>query len=144
MFRQGPIPAFLHGLIEYAAGVLLVAAPFLFTFTADAATATAIVAGVLVLIIGASTAMPTGLIKSIPVQAHVVLDYLLAVALIASPFLFGFSGDGTATAFFIVIGVAHLLITIATRFVKDDDRSRRRRGGAKPAQPAPADEPKPR
>ena len=137
MFRQGPIPAFLHGLIEYAAGILLVAAPFLFGFTEDAATATAIVAGVLILIIGASTAMPTGLIKSIPVQAHVVLDYLLAVALIASPFLFAFSADGTATAFFIVLGVAHLLITIATRFVKGD-KPRRRRGGG--GEPAPADE----
>lgn len=120
MFRQGPIPAAVHGLIEYVAGILFVAAPFLFSFTADAATAASIVAGVLILIIAASTAQPTGLIKSIPVQAHVVLDYILAVLLIAAPFLFGFSGDGTATAFFIVLGVVHLLLTIATRFVKDD------------------------
>jgi hypothetical protein len=128
VFRQGPIPAFLHGLIEYAAGILLVAAPFVFSFTADAATAAAIVAGVLLLIIAASTALPTGLIKSIPVQAHVMLDYLLAVGLIAAPFIFGFDDDGTATAFFIILGVAHLLITIATRFVKDEP-GRRRRGG---------------
>jgi hypothetical protein len=47
----------------------------------------------------------------------VILDYALALILIASPFLFGFSGDGTATAFFIVLGVVHLLLTIATRFV---------------------------
>jgi hypothetical protein len=46
--------------------------------------------------------------------------------LIASPFVFGFSDDGTATAFFIVLGVAHLLITIATRFV-NEPRERRPR-----------------
>ena len=132
MFRQGPIPAFLHGLIEYAAGILLVAAPFLFSFTADAATAASIVAGVLVLIIAASTALPTGLIKSIPVQAHVMLDYLLAIVLIAAPFIFGFDDDGTATAFFIIVGVAHLLITIGTRFVKDEPRRRRPGGDAEP------------
>ena len=79
-----------------------------------------IVVGVLILIVTASTALPTGLIKSIPVQAHAVIDFLLAAVLIASPFLFGFSDDGTATAFFIVLGVVHLLVTIATRFVSEE------------------------
>jgi hypothetical protein len=119
MFKQGPIPAFVHGLLEYVAGVLFVAAPFVLAFDSDTATAVSIVAGVVVLIVAASTAMSTGLIKSIPVQAHVVLDYLLAIVLIAAPFLFGFDEDGTATAFFIVLGVVHLLITIATRFIRE-------------------------
>src|SRR5215207_6164438 len=125
MFRQGPVPAFVHGVVEYAAGILLIAAPFLFGFDEDAATAAAIVVGVLVLIIAASTAMSTGLIGSIPVQAHVVLDYILALALIAAPFVLGFTDDGAATAFFIVLGVLHLLLTIATRFIRDE-RPRRR------------------
>jgi hypothetical protein len=119
MFKQGPIPAFVHGLLEYVAGALLIAAPFLFGFDSDTATAVAIVAGVLILVLTASTALSTGLIKSVPVQAHVILDYLLAAALIASPFLFGFSDDGTALAFFIVLGVVHLLVTIATRFIPE-------------------------
>jgi hypothetical protein len=54
------------------------------------------------------------------------VDYLLAALLIASPFLFSFTDDGTATAFFIVLGVVHLLVTIATRFVTEE-RPRRRR-----------------
>src|SRR5688572_3703418 len=108
MFKQGPIPAFVHGLLEYAAGALFIAAPFLFAWDSDTATAVSIVAGVLILIVTASTAMSTGLIKSIPVHAHVVLDYALAILLIASPFLFGFSEDDTALAFFIVLCVVHL------------------------------------
>jgi hypothetical protein len=126
MFRQGPVPAFVHGIVEYAAGILLIAAPFLFSFEEDAATAVAIALGVLVLIVAASTAMSTGLIKSIPVQAHVMLDYALAIALIAAPFALGFSDDGAATAFFLVLGVAHLLLTIATRFIREE-RPRRER-----------------
>ncbi len=126
MFKQGPIPAFVHGIVEYLAAALLIAAPFLFTFEDDTATAVSIVVGVLVLAVTSSTALPTGLIKSIPVQAHVVIDYLLAGLLIAAPFLFGFSDDDTATAFFIVLGVAHLLITIATRFVRDERPPRQR------------------
>jgi hypothetical protein len=125
MFRQGPIPAFAHGLLEYALGALLIAAPFLLSFDSDSATAVSIVAGVLVLVLAASTAMSTGLIKSIPVQAHVVLDYVVALGLIASPFVFGFSDDGTATPFFVVLGVVHLLLTIATRFIREPRAGRR-------------------
>ena len=119
MFKQGPVPAFVHGVIEYLAAALFIAAPFLFSFDDDTATAVSIVVGVLILIVTASTALPTGLIKSIPVQAHAVIDFVLAAVLIAAPFLFGFSDDGTATAFFIVLGVVHLLMTIATRFVSE-------------------------
>jgi hypothetical protein len=120
MFKQGPVPAFVHGVIEYIAAALFIAAPFLFSFENDTATAVSIVVGVLLLALTASTALPTGLIKSIPVQAHAVIDFLLAAALIAAPFIFGFSDDGTATAFFIVLGVIHLLLTIATRFVAEE------------------------
>ena len=94
-----------------------IAAPFIFDFDDDAATARLVVVGVLILIVAASTAWRTGLIQSIPVQAHVMLDYVLAIFLIASPFLLGFTDDGTAAAFFIVLGVVRLLLTIATRFV---------------------------
>ena len=126
MFKQGPIPAFVHGVIEYLAAALFIAAPFLFSFDNGTATAVSIVVGVLILILTASTALPTGLIKSIPVQAHAVIDFALAAVLIAAPFLFGFSDDGTATAFFIVLGVVHLLLTIATRFVSGEQPPRRR------------------
>ena len=56
------------------------------------------------------------LIDQIPRSAHVALDYVLAALLIAMPFLAGFSGESTPTAFFIVLGVVHLLLTIGTRF----------------------------
>jgi hypothetical protein len=137
MYRQGPIPAFIHGLLEYAAGALLIASPFLLTFSGTA-TAVAIVAGVLLLGITASTAMSTGLIKSIPVQAHVMLDFALALVLIASPFLFGFSGDGTPTGFFIVFGVVYMLVTIATRFIREEKPPRRGAGPDAAGEPPPA------
>jgi len=120
VFKQGPIPAFVHGILEYLAAILFIAAPFIFSFEEDVATAVSVIVGVLVLVIAASTAWRTGLISSIPVQAHVMLDYVLAIFLIASPFILGFSDDGTAASFFIVVGVVHLLLTIATRFVVEE------------------------
>jgi hypothetical protein len=122
MLRQGPISRFLHGAIEYAAGVLLIAAPFLFGFKSSAAVAVSIIAGVLVLVIAASTDGPTSLINSIPIPVHLLLDFALAAVLVASPFLFAFNDESAPTAFFIVLGVAHLLITIGTRFQTAADR----------------------
>jgi len=120
MMRQGPISRLVHGLIEYAAGVLLIVAPFLLAFDSGAAVAVSIVAGVIVIAVAASTEGPSSLIDSIPIPAHLLLDFALAAALIASPFLFGFSDESSPTAFFLALGVAHLLITIATRFKSGD------------------------
>ncbi len=117
VLRQGPLSAFLHGVIEYLAAVLLIAAPFLFGFDQNAAVAFSIVMGLLILVVTATSDLPTGLAKVIPVSVHVALDFILAGALVASPFLFGFSDEGAPTTFFIVLGVAHLLVTIATRFL---------------------------
>jgi len=116
VLSQGPIPRFVHGLIEYVAGVLFIAAPLLLSFDSGAATAISIVVGVVVLVIAAATDGPTSLVNSLPITAHVALDYVLAVLLVALPFVGGFSGETTPTVFFIALGVAHLLITIGTRF----------------------------
>ena len=129
MFKQGPIPAFVHGVVEYLAAILFIAAPFIFDFTEDAPTAVSLAVGVLLLVIAASTHWRTGLIDTIGVHAHAMLDYVLAIFLIAAPFIFGFDDDTmvfkrytaeTKAAFFIVLGVVHLMMTIATRFVPEE------------------------
>lgn len=116
MMREGPIPLFVHGLIEYAAGALLVAAPFVLGFDSGAATAVSIAIGVLIVAIAAASDGPTSLVNQLPRPAHVALDYMLVPLLIAMPFLAGFSGETAPTALFITLGVAHLLVTIGTRF----------------------------
>jgi hypothetical protein len=116
VLRQGLIPPFAHGLLEYGTGVLLLAAPFLFAFDSDAATAIAVLAGLGVIALAASTASSTGLAKVIPLGVHALLDLVVVAFLVAAPFLFGFSDEGAPTAFFLVLGVWHLLLTIATRF----------------------------
>jgi hypothetical protein len=117
VLRQGPFSTFIHGAVEYAAAAVFIVAPFLFEFDSDAATAISIVVGVAILVVTASSDLPTGLAKVIPVTIHMVLDIVVAAVLIAAPFLFGFSGEREATAFFIVLGIWHLLLTIGTRFL---------------------------
>jgi VIT1/CCC1 family predicted Fe2+/Mn2+ transporter len=116
VIHNGPIPFFVHGALDYLAGALLIVAPFLFGFDSGAATAVAIVAGVVVLVVAASTDGPTSITRSIPVSAHVLLDLAAAAVFIAAPFLFGFSGETAPTAFFIALGVLEILVVIATRF----------------------------
>lgn len=132
MLRQGPIPRFLHGFIEYGAAVLFIVAPFLLSFESGAATAASIVLGVIVLGVAAATEGPTSLINYIPLAAHVVLDFALAGVLIALPFILGFSEETNPTVFFIAIGVLHLLITIGTRFRPREERRPARGPRAEP------------
>ena len=118
MFRQGPVPILVHGLLDYLLGALLIAGPFLLGFADDAATARAVAGGVLLLVIGATSDIPTGLVRSISRALHALLDYVVAIALLASPFLLGFTGDETATPFLVGVGVLQLMQTIATRFLR--------------------------
>jgi hypothetical protein len=128
VLRDGPVPLVLHGIIEYLAAVLFIAAPFLFGFDSGRATAVAVVVGVAILVVAACTAGPTGLVRQLSITAHVVLDYVLAAFLIATPFVFSFSDEGAPTAFFLVLGVAHLLITIGTRFLPTQHGGRMQAG----------------
>jgi hypothetical protein len=138
MLKDGPIPRFLHGMIEYVAALLLLAAPFLLSFESGAAIAVSIIAGVVVLFLAAATEGPTSLINYVPLAAHVVLDYVLAVLLIAMPFIAGFSDEGAPTAFFIALGVLHLLVTIGTRFKRSEEvAGPRRRLGRRGREPEP-------
>lgn len=123
MLRQGVISPFVHGIVGYAIGAFLIVAPFLLGFEASAAVAVSIVAGVFALVLEASSDLPTGLARVIPAGVHFVVDVLIGGALIAAPFLFGFSEETPPTAVFIAVGIGGLLLTIGTKFVRADARA---------------------
>jgi hypothetical protein len=117
VLHQGPVPYLLHGVLDYVVGALLIAAPFLLGFDdIGSATAVAIVSGVVLLAVAAASDGPVSLVNSIPKSVHILLDVAMGAFFIAAPFLFGFSDDGSPTAFFIVLGVLGVLSVIATRF----------------------------
>jgi hypothetical protein len=117
MLREGPIPAVVHGAWEYSVALLFVAAPFLFGFEGGTTIAVCIVSGLILLVFTAASDLPSGLVKQIKSPIHATVDLVLALALVAAPFFFGFrTRESGALALFIVVGIAHLLITIGTRF----------------------------
>ncbi len=110
------MPLFVHGLVEYGVGGLSIVAPFLFSFDSDPATVVSILLGAGIVVLGFLNEAPTGVARNMPIASHVVLDYVVSLVMLVSPFIFGFTDDAAATAYFIVLGVGFLLLTIATRY----------------------------
>jgi hypothetical protein len=125
ILREGIVPLTVHAALEYLIGVVLVAAPFVLGFDAGAATALAIVGGVVTLVHAASTDWRLAVARVIPLRVHAVFDAVFSGVMIAAPFVFGFRDENAPTAFFIVLGIIGLLLTIGTRFVPDRETARR-------------------
>jgi SPW repeat len=115
--RRGSVTLSMHVLIEYGVAVLTLLAPFLFSFDSTTAKLVSVLVGAGILVLAVVTDAPTGIARTLPVASHVVLDYVLALFVIVAPFVFGFSDDDTAaTAYFIVLGVAYVLLAVLTRY----------------------------
>jgi hypothetical protein len=113
--RRGSTPLVVHGLLEYGIGILLIASSSFF-YDDNTATAVSILLGAAVLAISALSDIPTALLRRIPLSAHILLDFLFGILLVASPFIFGFSDEAAAVAFFLVVGIFYLVLTAVTRF----------------------------
>jgi hypothetical protein len=82
----------LHGILDYAVGILLILSPFLFGFAiGGAAQWIPVVLGVTVIIYSLLTAYELGLSPKIPMAMHLRLDMIGGVLLTLSPWLFGFA-----------------------------------------------------
>jgi SPW repeat-containing protein len=114
---HGPIPLRMHQAIEPIAGILLIAAPWIFGFDdVGSSTAVSIIAGVAVLLTGMSTRWRMSLVKLIPLRTHFRMDLLVGAVLIVAPFVLGDSDNGAATRFLVIAGIAELLTALGTNW----------------------------
>jgi hypothetical protein len=131
---NGPVSLRAHQLIEPVAALLLIVAPWLFGFSDnDTATALSIIVGVIVLLTGMSTRWRMSLVKLIPLRTHFMMDLGVGIALIALPFIAGFSDHGGATRFFVIAGALELGTALTTRW---DERQEMRPASSGRATPA--------
>src|SRR3954471_2855275 len=86
------LPTRIHGFVDYLWGCLLILAPHLLGF-ADNRTATwvAWIFGAGAILYSLATDYELGLVRLIPMPAHLGLDGLAGAILPASPWLFGFA-----------------------------------------------------
>lgn len=110
------IPTRFHGVLDYILGLLLIAAPWLLGFEEiEAATWTAVMAGIVVLVQAAVTNFEVGLIRKVPMGVHLTMDALLGILLAASPWLFGFARDVYAPH--LIFGLYLVLASLMTHRV---------------------------
>ena len=113
---RGFVPPQVHGVLDYPLAAVLIAGPLVFNFDHTAATVIALAFGGGAAVLAVATAWSTGIVKIIPPLLHGYADTLVTLALIVLPFAVGFSDSTPALLFYVIVGGAGLLTTLATRF----------------------------
>jgi hypothetical protein len=112
------ISKFNHGILDYASSIMLLSAPNLFGFADIGGPSVWILrfAGLTMLLQALMTDYDLGLVRLIPITMHLMADYILAMFLVSSPWLFGFDARpiaGTVTA--IVMGLLAFGVALMTQ-----------------------------
>jgi SPW repeat len=111
-----------HAMAEPLIAIVFIAAPWIFGFSdASDATTVSIVLGVLVLLTGLTTRWRMGVVKLLPLGTHRMMDLAVALIAIVSPFVLGFSDNGAATRFLVIIGVLEIGATLMTNWDERDE-----------------------
>jgi SPW repeat-containing protein len=89
------IPTSVHGVIDYAVGILLIAAPWIFGAADNrGAKWTWIIVGAIMLGSALMTNYELGVMHLIPMHVHLAMDTMLGLFLAASPWIVGYSNEG--------------------------------------------------
>jgi SPW repeat len=113
-----PITSRMHGMLDYPLGIVLIAAPWIFGFSdaGGAAVAAPIIVGALVILQSLITDYELSIADILPLRAHLAMDAVLGAILALSPFIFGFSDEGTnAWLPHVVAGIAMIGSALMTR-----------------------------
>ncbi len=114
------LPARIHGLGDYASAFALILVGLLVGGSGEARGA-GIVLGLVLLVVSLLTDYPLGVRRVIPFKLHSAGDYLGAGALIAAPFLLGFSDtDKGLTTFYVAVGAVLVAVSLLTDYDQPD------------------------
>jgi len=112
------IPSRIHGFLDYATALLLIAAPWLFNFAGNGAeTWVPVVLGIGVVAYSLITAYEWGVSPLLSMRTHLIIDALGGALLALSPWLFGFADRVWAPHLF--VGLFELAAAALTRPVAD-------------------------
>jgi hypothetical protein len=113
------IPTRIHGVLDYVVGALLIAAPWLFDFARGGAeTWVPVALGAGAIVYSFATDYELGVLRLIPMPAHLALDLVSGVLLAASPWLFGFSD--VVRAPHVIVGLFEIGASLLTRRAPSD------------------------
>jgi hypothetical protein len=105
-----------HGLLDYGLASAFLLMPLLVVGFPPVAGVLAFFFGVMYLIVSAITRYPLGAFKLIPFRIHGVIEAIMAVVWIVSPWLLGFAAHTVARNFYVIAGVVLLLLVALTDY----------------------------
>jgi SPW repeat len=108
-----PISPRLHGFIDYPLALIIAALPWVLGLNASAV-GLGLLVGAIMLAMSIFTAYPAGLGKAIRFRHHRTIELTLAVFLLASPWLFQFSGEPRSRNYELAIGVVIATLALLT------------------------------
>jgi hypothetical protein len=112
------IPTRVHGILDYAVGLILLFAPNIFGFADVQGPAVWVprVIAILALLQSLMTRYELGLVKVLPMRMHLAVDYVAGLLLAASPWLFRFYDPANQRLWtpHLIAGVAIFLVTLMT------------------------------
>jgi hypothetical protein len=104
----------LHGVLDYTVAVLLIAMPWILGFAESGCeTWIPVIAGATTIVYSLLTRYEYSISPLIPMRTHLWLDALSGVALIATPYLFGYTDRFYLPQVF--AGILELLVTGFTK-----------------------------
>ena len=110
------IPTRAHAVLDYLTGGALVAAPRLLDLTGTTAGKVLGIAGGIATAQSLMTDYELGLVKVIPMRAHLTLDAASGAMVAASPWLLGFAGNGTRYWLpHVIVGATEILAAATTK-----------------------------
>ncbi|HEV2528356.1 MAG TPA: hypothetical protein VGT61_07915 [Thermomicrobiales bacterium] len=107
------LPTQVHGIVDYLAGIVFIALPWLFDWNDSAKTILTIL-GIGVIAYSLLTRYELGVMKVIPMSTHLMLDLVAGVFLIISPFIFDVEPDAARWTM-VVLGVLEIGASLMTR-----------------------------
>jgi hypothetical protein len=107
------LPFHIHGALEAALAMLIMAAPFLLGFEVPAAVASVAIGA---LILAVALASHAGERSALPISTHAAFDVSFALALAISALAAGLGGDAAAAAFLAPGAFALILLASLTRY----------------------------
>lgn len=114
------LPTSVHGVLDYLVGIALIAAPWIFGFAyvGGAAVYVPIILGIALIVYSLVTKYELGIpgIKFLPMPYHLVIDFIAAAFLAASPWIFGFASKPLNVWLpHLVVGIVVILVVLVSQ-----------------------------
>lgn len=118
MHSNKPISSRMHGMLDYPAGIALIAAPWLFGFSdlGGAAVTVPVVLGIAILAQALITDFEFGVVGIVPLRLHLMVDVAAGAFLALTPVLFSTTDQGLGGWLpHVVVGIALMLAGLLTQ-----------------------------